>query len=306
MAVRQAVGVSKAEVVQVSPNATPTTTLHPLRGGRSPLSMSSYGPEDIPQRHAPNPFSDHGHGTAASSASSIRSTSTFGQSTPTQWQFPPTAWQEGGSSRPTSIQSTTSGVVTMGSATRVVFAAPFSTATGPMPPVPPIPSTLQIPGSDTDSERWISHQSQHSVASSRAESILDAFPFVPPSPIAARPPRSPLGTTFTPPSPARSAQNFAQQQYHQQQQYQQQHAAVEDLSPPRAVRVSTMSASSGLSGLGDYTFRFPGSDAGPPPPGVDSGKRASLDTLALSRDVEAFPLSTYDDPLRQGMPHGKH
>lgn len=311
VSVRQAVAVSKAEVVQVSPN-TPTSTLHPLRGGRSPLSQSSYGPNDIPERESStghNPFSDSGHGT--SSASSIRSTSTFGQSaTPTQWQFPPTAWEGsnggGSSSRPTSIMSTTSGVVTMGSATRVVFSSPYAKGPGPAPPMPPIPTTLQIPGSssDGDSERWMSHQSQHSVASSRAESILDAFPFVPPSPIAARPPRSPLGVTFTPPSPANSAQSFAQSQQRQQQLHQQQRAVdAGDLAPPRAVRVSMMSTSSGLSGLGDYTFQFQDGGSQGAIDTNESIRRASLDTLALSRDVEAFPLPTYDDPLRQGMPH---
>ena len=62
-----------------------------------------------------------------------------------------------------------------------------------------------------------------------------------------------------------------------------------------------MSASSGLSGLGDYTFKFSGPDAETPPLPQNS-KRASLDTIALSRDLEAFPLSSYDDPLHPGRP----
>jgi hypothetical protein len=48
-----------------------------------------------------------------------------------------------------------------------------------------------------------------------------------------------------------------------------------------------MSSSSGLSGLGAFPFKFSDSDA---PPMPHNSRRASLDTLALSRDLEAFPL----------------
>lgn len=306
--IRQVLGVTKAEVVQVSSShagsaaTSPTGSLHPpsplSRGGRSPLSQASFTPDDVDEH---NPFDD-GHLTGSSSASSIRSTSTFGQRTPTQWTFPPSpAYPD---SRPTSMQSTAGTIIAqVGSATRVVFGQQVATpVSSRMPTIITSGASLSVPGrgssappspnedTDADSARRMSHASEVSVASSRAEaSILDAFPFVPPSPIAARPPRSPLGVTFTPPSPAKSAQNFAAQQQQPQ-------------TNSRATKgLSAMSASSGLSGLGDYTFKFPGPET-PPVPGfvneAQNSRRASLDTIALSRDVEAFPLSSYDDPLR--------
>ncbi|EJD53509.1 hypothetical protein AURDEDRAFT_179971 [Auricularia subglabra TFB-10046 SS5] len=313
-AVRQVLGISKAEVVHVSNGSaasSPTSTLHPIKTSRSPLAQSSFTPEDV--KDDGNPFDDENLGND-SSASSIRSTSTFGQRTPTQqWTFPPSpAYPD---SRPTSMQSTAGTIIAqVGSATRVVFGVQsphMASASAPAPPQPaPIATSgtlLAVPGGrigssppspkghdddDDDSVRRMSHASEISVASSRAESLLDAFPFVPPSPIAARPPRSPLGVTFTPPSPAKSAQSFAATQQQQQQ-----------TSSQRNVRgLSTMSASSGMSGLGDYTFKFPGPADGEAPPLPQNTKRASLDTIALSRDVEAFPLSSYDDPLHPGRP----
>ena len=62
--------------------------------------------------------------------------------------------------------------------------------------------------------------------------------------------------------------------------------------------MSVMSATSSTSsGLGGYSFQFGApSPAMPPSPTPGVSVRASLDTLALSRDLEAFPLP-YDTPV---------
>ncbi|EKM59925.1 uncharacterized protein PHACADRAFT_250730 [Phanerochaete carnosa HHB-10118-sp] len=127
-----------------------------------------------------------------------------------------------------------------------------------------------------------------SSTSTRADSILEGFPFVPPSPISDRPartpPRSPLaqqpftGGSVSPSKPAPESPLP---------------------SPPnrKLLGMSTVSQSSTTSnGLGSFPFQIdngsgPESTEQPTSPSSYPGKqRASLDTLALTADLQSYPL----------------
>ena len=134
------------------------------------------------------------------------------------------------------------------------------------------------------------------VSVGRADSILEGFPFVPPSPISARPPRSPISATAHSPS---FGQSMAQ--------------AQEDSLPPppnrKQLGMSTGSEMSNVStGLGGFAFEIQqqaasslghevseesvGQEARPRERkvGADGRVRASLDTLALTSDLASYPL----------------
>jgi protein OPY2 len=136
-----------------------------------------------------------------------------------------------------------------------------------------------------------------SAISNTADSILESFPFVPPSPISDRPirspPRSPLNqpafnattapTAPTPP-PLRPP------------------APPEPLNPPKNRGTLGMSTGSQLStassGLGSFPFHIDSGHArdghgGAPPSSFHGRQRASLDTLALTSDLSSYPLG-YD------------
>jgi protein OPY2 len=127
--------------------------------------------------------------------------------------------------------------------------------------------------------------------SGRADSILESFTFVPPSPISNRPirtpPRSPLAQeTHNVPSQPAPVQDD------------------DDLQPPnrQILGMSTGSQLSAMStGLGSFPFQIDhggsGNQVEESPVGVprvklgDTGKqRASLDTLALTKDLASYPL----------------
>ncbi|KAG8898721.1 hypothetical protein FRC00_002402 [Tulasnella sp. 408] len=151
------------------------------------------------------------------------------------------------------------------------------------PPMPPVPMEMEPPRS-----RHVPHESMASFvsATSRADSIINnGFVFFPPTPGSGQ-------TAFTGAfGPVRG----------------------DDPLPPRRVLAgfSTVSTASNMSnGLEAFPFHFgPGGNAPNLPQsmmsplatgtdvpsravpfGNDNGARASLDTLALSRDVEAYPL----------------
>ncbi|VDB90001.1 unnamed protein product [Peniophora sp. CBMAI 1063] len=136
------------------------------------------------------------------------------------------------------------------------------------------------------------------VSVGRADSILEGFPFVPPSPISARPPRSPTSATAHSPS---FGQSMAK--------------AQEDTLPPppdrRQLGMSTGSEMSNVStGLGGFAFEIQqqatnslghglgseestGAQEARPRErkvGADGRVRASLDTLALTSDLASYPL----------------
>lgn len=136
----------------------------------------------------------------------------------------------------------------------------------------------------------ISMSTMASGVSGRADSILESFTFVPPSPISNRPPRTPPRSPLaqeTPQVPNRPppAQNG-------------------DFDPPdrRVLGMSTGSQLSSMStGLGSFPFQIDHGNEGnqpeEPPIGmlpngsVDKAKqRASLDTLALTKDLTSYPL----------------
>ncbi|KAH9960464.1 hypothetical protein BC827DRAFT_1133045 [Russula dissimulans] len=128
--------------------------------------------------------------------------------------------------------------------------------------------------------------------SGRADSILESFTFVPPSPISNRPLRTP------PRSP------LAQETHHGTDRP----TSTQDdgvLEPPnrQILGMSTGSQLSSMStGLGSFPFHIDhgseGNQAEEPPAGVlpnghdlEKGKqRASLDTLALTKDLTTYPL----------------
>ncbi|KAJ3547654.1 hypothetical protein NMY22_g1566 [Coprinellus aureogranulatus] len=158
-----------------------------------------------------------------------------------------------------------------------------------------------------DKPRPISSSSAISATSTRADSILESFPFVPPSPISNRPirspPVSPLGQqTFSanassplgqhtfviaPPSPQPNA-GFEEQV----------RSTESPLPAPPDRRMLGMSTASQLStastGLGSFPFQIdsgsdrPDSTLQPPVP--FNRQRASLDTLALTSDLSSYPL----------------
>lgn len=137
----------------------------------------------------------------------------------------------------------------------------------------------------------ISMSTMASGMSGRADSILESFTFVPPSPISNRPPRTP------PRSP------LAQETTHIPNRTA---AAQDDVLDPPDRRVLGMSTGSQLSsmstGLGSFPFQIDhggeGNQSEEPPVGVlpngqivDKVKqRASLDTLALTKDLTSYPL----------------
>ena len=138
------------------------------------------------------------------------------------------------------------------------------------------------------------------VSVGRADSILESFPFVPPSPISNLPPR-------TPPRSPLAQQSFAnaQEEQHMQSATQMVNRArasasssstLSSLVPPnrKALGMSVASQSSTVSnGLGSFPFQID-SGAGPaaasPPTAFPGRQRASLDTLALTADLSSYPL----------------
>jgi protein OPY2 len=147
-----------------------------------------------------------------------------------------------------------------------------------------------------------------SAISNTADSILESFPFVPPSPISDRPirspPRSPLNqrvfnaASAPQPSTQPSTQPSIPPPFPPP-------PPPEPVNPPENRRTLGMSTGSQLStassGLGSFPFQIesgPAQSHGSAPPssfpGPGSGRqRASLDTLALTSDLSSYPLG-YD------------
>lgn len=156
-----------------------------------------------------------------------------------------------------------------------------------------------------DKNRRVSNSSVLSAASTRADSILESFPFVPPSPISDRPIRSP------PHSP------LAQQVFNGSSATKE---APQSESTIPAIRAppnrSTLGLSTGSdfstlsSGLGSFPFQIDsgnGGGANPPPPSAFKGRqRASLDTLALTSDLSSYPLGLDRDTREQPVVYKQH
>ena len=313
--------------------------------GRSPLAQQSYTSADIPLTNRStsptssraDPFTDAASpNNRESFADSARSTDTFG--TPTYNSEGPFTPRPGATfaERPVSVASTADGFsirADIGTASRVILGMQSAPATAVSPGFSHHASGgFTSPGfqsratsmqtnsgrtmvsmegeDDLESRRPYSVAMSSKTTDSRADSVLSRFPFVPPSPISALPPRSP-GANSTPAlSPASTGSTFAKQQ-----------AMATPLpnSPPLSPRsttttqgsmsprtisdrqpaqgshplatgrtISTFSTAS--SGLETYPFQFGDEESTPIPPLPRNANRASLDTFKITRDLAAFSV----------------
>ncbi|CAA7259738.1 unnamed protein product [Cyclocybe aegerita] len=359
-AVRQVVGVVKAEVINASAgslnpssasdNGKPPAYVRPI--GKSPLASTSFGPDDIVKetdesRGTNDPFSDEHSSTHASyAASPSPSDTTFKQdqlnreSAASNWvaENPPVPWSRfNDQSRPSSMSTQAGSVVDIASATRVNVglsgpktsgsANSYRTTMGRLVTPPGTVGTLQeqqqraLAHAQAQAQaqgldrRRVSGSSVLSATSTRADSILESFPFVPPSPISDRPirtpPVSPLGQqSFTnsstsplhqhtfvvaPPSPL-THQSFSAEPNKTTFSSQDDDGVLPAPPNRRVLGLSTGSQlSTASSGLGSFPFQIesePTTDHGAPPTSfrANGKQRASLDTLALTSDLSSYPL----------------
>ncbi|KAJ7890821.1 hypothetical protein B0H13DRAFT_2252659 [Mycena leptocephala] len=288
----------------------------------SPLASRSFGPADIVKEedeHPQDPFRDR-------SSSPTASVTTFGHasgahtSIASEWiaDDPSLPWTRSGGSRPSSMDTQAGSIADIGSATRVNvgLATPLTGGSFPRSPFRTTMGKLVTPNTgslEEQQQRALDHAqarahaqegdhpsrriSGSSVmsAASRADSILESFPFVPPSPISDRPmrtpPVSPLAQQSFTPAPLRRA-DFPRSQKGDD--------SDSDLPAPpnrRTLGMSTASQfSTASSGLGSFPFQIDSgnsSDLNPATPfnGIVNGRqRASLDTLALTSDLSSYPL----------------
>lgn len=339
-AVRQVVGKVRAEVIQTSGAITPSShlssdSLKPPSVAsrppvRSPLAATSFGPADVvneaEEEHdistRSDPFGDH---HASSKQASIDSSDSR------------TGPGSGESVSSAQLRFTVDDVDATRVNTGMLTArsdqkSPHSSSVSKSVLPSPAPSgTLQeqqqralayaqaqARAQGLDKSKRMSGVSLVSTTSTRADSILESFPFVPPSPIASRPvrspPRSPLGRQSStaqsqsplvvapsiPPLPTRSeARNTAVE------------ASLPPLDPPdrRILGMSTGSQlSTASSGLGNFPFHIDhgGTEPVHPLSALQERQRASLDTLALMTDLSSYPLGYDRDDHANLPPLPKH
>lgn len=282
-----------------------------------------------------DPFDDKHCSTVANLASPAASVTTFGQPSPlptghtstnAEWGTPVVPYvPNDGESRPSSMFTQAGSVIGIENATRVnlgmsyaseedvqnatTVRSPYRTTMGRILTPPASASTVgtleeqqqkalahaRAQAQAQDPGRRISGSSVLSSASTRTDSILESFPFVPPSPISNRPMRTPpvsplVQQTFmasTAPSSPLAKQTFTPK-------------AIEENAempvPPnrRFLGLSTASQfSTASSGLGSFPFHIDssGNDGEPATASSYNGRqRASLDTLAITSDLASFPL----------------
>ncbi|KIL70085.1 hypothetical protein M378DRAFT_67402 [Amanita muscaria Koide BX008] len=336
-AVRQVLGVVKPQVITAgsSESLKPPLT-RPVN--KSPLASSSFGPQDLVSegdetRETGDPFGDEHSSRAVYGVSASPATSTFsqaaarseGESSSSGWipEQPKVPWK--GHQPSPSISTQAGSVIDIGSVTRVNLSpgnsadgVPYRTAMAKLVD----PATLQeqqrkplahaqaqAQAQNADKSRRASGSSAISAAS-RAYSILESFPFVPPSPISDRPIRSPPRSphnqqtfssnassplaqqafTITPPSPLPQDSDVSANA-----------KADEDMSPPSRHILGLSGVSTASSGLGSFPFQI---DSGltaevnaRPPASINGRQRASLDTLALTSDLSSYPLGFDRDSI---------
>ncbi|KAG5339304.1 hypothetical protein C0989_004865 [Termitomyces sp. Mn162] len=363
-AVRQVLGVVKAEVINAPGSLSsgpdslkPSQNTRPVN--KSPLAATSFGPADMNKEddgQPINPFSDDASIRAEYGISPVPTTSTFARiptpargSQQSEWvpDAPNMPWtQSEDTSRPSSISTQSGSVVDIRSATRVDVRltpnggtrSPYRTTMGRL--ISPSPSTpnsaamqdqqraqtqAQTQGSDVN--RRVSNGSAMSATSTRADSILEFFPFVPPSPISDRPVRSPpvspaIQQSFnntTPPSPISSKSQhvikiappspLAQEAFSDSRPAANAQANADDgssLPPPPSRQMLGMSTGSQLStsssGLGSFPFQIESGESSMSPSSFNHRQRASLDTLALTSDLSSYPLGFDRDSVQVPMP----
>lgn len=334
-AIRQVLGVVKAEVINT---AASSDTLKPLPYSKpavtSPLATNSFAADQTikeDDERVNDPFADENTSKRAShQLSTAPSASTFGhvsqtvqQSTQDQEASLPSSFRI----RPSSTYTQAGSVIDIASATRVNLGlrSPGSsgslrttmgrlisptTAVGNQQPLVHAQRQPHV----QDLLRRVSGSSVLSATSTHADSILESFPFVPPSPISDRPVRSPPVSPLTkqsftnnssplhqhsfmvvPPSPLSQQLSSAEVTRHSAQSTNEFDALP---APPnrRTLGLSTGSnLSTASSGLGSFPFQIESEvSVEHPPPATHTGRRrASLDTLALTNDLSSYPLS-YD------------
>lgn len=158
-------------------------------------------------------------------------------------------------------------------------------------------------------DRDNSRMSMSTVASNGADSILESFPFVPPSPISNRPIRTPPRSPLVQSNPTQATSPLAASHPQTLSDFVEQ-ASEEDggmIVPPnrKMLGMSTGSQMSNMStGLGSFPFQIEtssddrpsgqvadaGEDSGAGASAVAGRQRASLDTLALTSDLSSYPL----------------
>ena len=336
--IRQVVGAAKAEVINagsLSSNGCSSDGLNPpaytpKSSVKSPLASTSFGPDDVVNEadesfDAADPFGEESTSirTTTASAQAHHESSELGS---INGLNPPSS-KFNVDSRPSSMATQAGSVINISSATRVAIASsptgtavPRRTTMGRLVSPAASASSLQeqqqralahahaqaqAQGLDT---RRMSGSSALSATSTRADSILESFPFVPPSPISDRPIRSPpvsplsqqsfVNSSSTqqtlvvsPPSPL-SHQSFTAEPNTT--------TVPKDslkLPPPPDRQTLGLSTGSQLStassGLSSFPFQIesePVSDASSRPTTLNGRKRASLDTLALTTALSSYPL----------------
>ncbi|KAH8092451.1 hypothetical protein BXZ70DRAFT_950955 [Cristinia sonorae] len=391
-AVKQVLGVVKAEVIRTPGASDSANGLRPSpslrQPARSPLAVASFGPSDVAEQSQEvdvkqNPFGDE-HSPYLNSQSP-NTVATFGSAapvTPSQYSAQPTGTtsqysQPTGTTnqysaqtlssdwisedpisskpRPDSVYTQAASVIgaSIGSATRMHLGHVLATPTT-LSPDTPVSASLSTPRTpyrmtsaklvsnlrsspvspgdgafemqqrramqDMDSGRRASGTSVMTSAS-QADTILESFPFVPPSPISDRPlrtpPRSPLAQQEfaernnvappSPPSPTQQPESRNQLDVPEinSQEGQLPRKKAGSQAPPTAFNsnrkmlgMSIQSQTSTMSnGLGSFPFQIDTASIAesvgnsPPPQNVNGRQRASLDTLALTSDLSSYPLS---------------
>jgi len=318
--------------VPSTPNTTDTLRVpsRTVRAGGSPLAVTSFGPSDMVKESSEeqevtvpaNPFSDE------HSLNSGSPTSTIAMCPPSPLELPSPdgsarkgegpnhPWAHAGDSRPSSMLTQAGSVAEFGNATRVYVGptkvgktpvSPYKTAMGRLisPQSAPLgtlkdqqqlalahaQAQAQSQGFQNGDKR-VSESSVLTSASAGGDSILESFPFVPPSPISNRPIR-------TPPASPLAKQSFTAHSSPTPMP-QQSNTDVSKPPDPQNRKQQGMSTTSQMStasnGLGRFTFQI---DSGNDIEGgsrVESSnfgglrQRASLDTLALTQDLSSYPL----------------
>ncbi|ESK95989.1 hypothetical protein Moror_7334 [Moniliophthora roreri MCA 2997] len=356
LGVRKAEMINAGSLTPTSAEGLKVQMARPTVG--SPLAATSFGPSDLASvsdkasEDGVNPFSDKHASTRTTLAPSSAgaASTTFGQSAEnsphtsiqSNWMpdGPHLPWAKGSDSdtRPSSISTQAGSVIDIASATRVNVGlghlSPLTSAGTPKSPYRTTMGRLVSPptGGSTFEEqqakalsqaqaRRISGSSVVSSTSTRADSILESFPFVPPSPISNRPVRSPpvsplgkqsfssgpsspatqQGFQVTPPSPSPASTPqtplpttpLPTTPLHQTLD-----KDGELPAPPnrRMLGLSTGSQmSTASSGLGSFPFQIDSGDStnvSSAPSSFNNGgrQRASLDTLAITSDLSSYPL----------------
>ena len=323
--VRQVLGVVKAEVIQApsSPSQqsslrSSTTSRPPVR---SPLANTSFGPTDILKEEEQvvslngNPFADEHTPRLSPGVSSTFGVHGSSASTISDWT--PSPPSQPWSDRPTSVGTQADSIIAdIGSATRVNIGL-ITPMTTPMTVDTPrslhrmTSARLVSPPNNGNKTLGALEQQQQraftrfqgsyrdssgsalSAASAGEDSILESFPFVPPSPISGIPTRSPRSPVDV------SSKSEGQDK-----------ADDGDLPPPPDRKIIGMSTGSQIStlsaGLGSFPFQIESSDARDSTssnltPNLPGRQRASLDTLALTADLSSYPLG-FDKELQDKYP----